>query len=73
MFSGIMEYLHIHYVILWKCPRDDVRSEVFKHTTVKIPPSVCKLTGLQKCLNLLTPCCPPDSRFISYKTAVLEG
>jgi len=34
-----MEYLHILYVILWKCPRDDVRTEVLKDTTMKIPSS----------------------------------
>ena len=60
-----MEYLHMLHVILWKCPRDDVRSEVLKDTIMMIPSSVCELTESPKFLNLLTLCYPPESEFTS--------
>jgi hypothetical protein len=56
-----VEHLHVLYVILWKCQRDDVRSEVLKDTTMKVPSSVCELTDLPKFLNLLPQCYPSDS------------
>lgn len=55
----------ILYVVLWKCPRDDVISEVLKDTAMKIPSSVCELTELPKFLNLLPQYYPPDSEFTS--------